>query len=189
MVSTALVCIASAHLPPAAKKLGLLAVGLGLLIGWLAGRLADHFDLTEAGRRARVGAIVLIVLAGQIGMALESWRLHRQDVGAARIDAGLLAAMNKLQSTAPAGDSRSEAARAEIQRSIADELDRQRQRLAENRSFGGYLVHRVSGLGAVGPRGAAAIWIGEALLGSLAAGWMFRRSQRLAPVDRTAKLS
>jgi hypothetical protein len=182
LVATASISLGAVYLPPRVKMLGLFAIGLGLVAGWIAARLASIFDLPAVSRAAGCGIVFLSILGGQIGMAVESHRLFRADEE--RMLAAhpkRLAVLRMLQSVKTPDDPKSKQMADDVRQTIG----------AHGTSFADYLQFRVSEIGVHSHRLAWAIWIVEIGLGSLAGTWIFRR---LAPAPRleasgpTAKL-
>jgi hypothetical protein len=171
LVGTASISLAAVYLPPRVKMLGLFAVGLGLLAGWLAARLAWVFELPAASAIG-CGVVFLVILGGQVGMAFESHRLYREaEQRALKEHPKRAAALSLLQSVKLPDDAKSKQTDADLRKTIG----------VRGTSFADYLQFRVSDLGIESRRGALVIWIVEVALGSLAGSWIFRR---LAPAER-----
>ena len=77
VVATATISIVAVHLPGRVKMVGLFAIGYGLLTGWIAFRLTSTFDLSRIPRRSCIAMACALILVGQVGLGLESWRVQR----------------------------------------------------------------------------------------------------------------
>jgi hypothetical protein len=156
--------LASAHLPPIFKKLGLFAVAYGLLVG-LAGAWLSQFASGVHTRRRLAAALVFVVaIAGQCGIAAESYRIDRADrERRERADPKQALAHKLLESAEEPTDPKSRATFEEFRRSFS----------ASGSSFVEYLQFRVSGIGIRSRWVVALFWGVEILLGGLAAGWVF----------------
>jgi hypothetical protein len=165
ITATAL-AIAFAHFPPDFKKLGLLAVAYGVLAGLAGVWLAPPAARTRFRPWLRTILVVILAVAGQIGIAAESFRLERaEELRLERANPNQLLARRLLESAQEPPDAKS--------RASLDEFRRTHVRAGD--SFGGYLQFRVSNLGIRSKWGAALFWAGEVVLGALAAGWIFSR--------------
>jgi hypothetical protein len=181
LVGTAAISLVAVYLPPRVKMLGLFAMGHGLLAGWLAARLAAMF-IPTASKVVTSALVFLVILGGQVGMAVESHRVYRaaEERGVAA-NPKRAAALRLLQSVKLPDDAKSEKMIAETRKTIG----------ANGTSFTDYLQFRVSELGVQSRRLAESIWIVEIVLGSLAGTWIFRRlarAERLEAFGPPAKL-
>jgi len=177
LLATAAISLVAVHLPPRVKMLGLFAIGHGLLAGWAAARLAAVFDLTAA-KGVWSAIVFVVILGGQIGMAVESNRLDRvAEERAMAANPKRAALWRMLESGKFPDDPES--------KQIAD--DARRTIGARGTSFADYLQFRTSALGIKSRPLAAAIWILEIGLGSLAGTWIFGRltSRRMPTAERT----
>jgi hypothetical protein len=168
-IGTCTLTLAAAHLPPVFKKLGLFAIAYGSLLG-LAGAWRSQFAPGLRTRRGLGMAVVFVfALAGQIGIAAESYRIDRTErERRERSDPKRALANRLLESAAEPSDAKSQAALAELRRAYSSPGD----------SFGDYLQFRVSGIGVRSKRVAAWFWAIELLLGGQAAVWAFCRWSR-----------
>ncbi len=172
LVATASISLAAVYLPPRVKMLGLFAIGYGVFAGWVAARLASAFELPSASKAVGSGVVFLVILCGQVGMAVESHRLYRAAEERALVaNPKRAAALRMLQSVRLPDDPKSKQVVNDVRRTIG----------ARGTSFADYLQFRVSELGIQSRPIAQAIWILEIGLGSLAGTWNFRR---LAPAAR-----
>jgi hypothetical protein len=162
--------LGAAHLPPIFKKLGLFAVAYGLLVGLMAcwldqftGRFREHLGI-------RAAAVVLLTLLGQVGIAVESFRIDRaEQQRREQADPKQLLARRLLESAAEPPDPKSQATLNEFRREYA----------STGLSFADYLRFRVSGIGIRSQSVAVVFWGIEVALGGLAAGWSyFRRAAK-----------
>jgi hypothetical protein len=191
---TAALTLACVHLPPSFKKLGLFAVAYGLLAGWTAARLKFLLDPRPTRIAAWTVLVSLVVLAGEIGLAVESARVRGQALSQTLLlDPASAAALRKFDAQILTSDPKSRESAAAIRQSIERSLQEHARRAAERQSFGGYLRYRVSDLGPRAEGLAIAIWVGEIVAGSLAGAWFFRRimsrkSGRLETAPTVAKL-
>jgi hypothetical protein len=177
LVATASISLAAVHLPPRVKMLGLFAIGHGLLAGWIAAWLTSAFNL-PAGKATWSGVVVFVViLGGQIGMAVESHRLDRAAAERAiAANPKRVAILRMLESSNFPDDPKSKQLAEDARRTIGA------------RGFADYLQFRVSALGIQSRPLAATIWIFEIGLGSLAGIWIFGRltARRMPIAGRTA---
>jgi hypothetical protein len=110
--------------------------------------------------------VFVVILAGQVGMALESQRLGTlAEQKALATNSKRAALLRILESSKFPDDPQSKQTADEALHTIG----------AQGRSFADYLQFRVSGLGIKSRRLAAAIWILEIFLGSLAGMGIFIR--------------
>jgi hypothetical protein len=177
LVATASISLAAVHLPPRVKMLGLFAIGHGLLAGWAAARLAAVFDL-PAGKAVWSAVVFVVILGGQIEMAVESRRLAQTaEERAIAANPKRAALLRMLESGKFPDDPKSKQV-----------IDDTRQTIgAQGTSIADYLQFRVSALGIQSRPLAAAIWFLEIGLGSLAGMWIFGRltSHRMPIAERT----
>jgi hypothetical protein len=182
VVGTATISLIAVYLPPRAKMLGLLAIGQGLLAGWLAAWLAAKFDLRTASRANGCVLVFSVILGGQAGTAFESYRVYRAaEERALAANPKRAAALAMLQSLHLPEDARSEKIVADARATIG----------TNGTSFANYLQFRVSELTIHSRRVATAFWISEIVLGSVAGTWIFRRlapAAELEASDPPAKL-
>ncbi|HEX4070668.1 MAG TPA: hypothetical protein VHX68_05845 [Planctomycetaceae bacterium] len=172
LVATAALSLAAVYLPARVKMLGLFAIGHGLVAGGIAARLASIFELSSASRGATSGVVFLVIVAGQIGMAVESHRLYRaEEERGVAANPKRLAVLRMLQSVKTPDDPKTKQMAADVRKTLG----------VRGTSFADYLQFRVSEIGVHSHRLAEAIWILEIGLGSLAGTWIFRR---LAPAPR-----
>jgi hypothetical protein len=180
VVGTAAISLIVVYLPPRAKMLGLLAIGQGLLAGWLAAWLAAKFDLRSASGMLGLAAVFLIILGGQIGTTFESYRVYRKaEERRMAADPKRALAVRLLQSL-PA-DAKSQKTQTDVRNTIG----------ATGTSFTDYLQFRLLELKVESRRVATAFWISEVVLGTLAGTWIFRRlapAGELEAPDPSAKL-
>jgi hypothetical protein len=166
VLGTASISLAAVYLPPRVKMLGLFAVGIGLLAGGLAAWLARVFELRSPPSILMTAAAFLVILGGQVGMALESHRVFRTaEERALAANPKRAAVLRMLQSGNLPDDAKSEKMAADVRKTIG----------THGTSFTDYLRYRLSELGVQSGRAAWAIWILEIALGSLAGTWIFRR--------------
>jgi len=181
LVGTAAISLVAVYLPPRVKMLGLFAVGHGLLAGWLAARLAATF-IPSASRAVASALVLLVILGGQVGMAVESYRVYRAaEERAVAANPKRAAALRMLQSVKLPDDAKSEKMVAEMRKTIG----------TNGTSFADYLRFRLSELGIQSKRLAESIWIVEIVMGSFAGTWIFRRlarAERLEAPGPPAKL-
>lgn len=164
VVATAAISLVAVHLPGRVKMLGLFAIGYGLLIAWTAFRLQSTFDLSRISRRLCIATVCVLIIAGQAGLALESWRVQRAaEQRKIAADTKRTTALAMIEMASSAGDEKSRAAAAEARQTIGGNV----------RTFPGYLRYRVSELGANAERAAWAIWLGEIVLSTAAGAWLF----------------
>jgi hypothetical protein len=169
--------LAAAHLPPVFKKLGLFALAYGLLVGLIGVWLAQFAPAIRSQLRLGTIVVFLLALAGQVGIALESYRIYRSEQQRRElVDPQQALARRLLESATEPPDPRSQAALDEFRRS----------RGGADASFGGYLQFRVSNIGIQSRHLAWLFWSAELLLGGLAAGWVFRRAARVAINQRAS---
>jgi hypothetical protein len=173
LIAACALALGAAHLPPITKKLGLFAIAYGLLVGLIAGWLMQFAPRLCAWRR--LAAIVfLVVLAGQWGIAAESYRIDRAErESKERSDPKQALARRLIESANEPSDPKSRAAFEEFRRSYGE----------TGASFGDYLQFRVSGIGIQSKWAAALFWAVEITLGGLAASWLFARQTRQTPSD------
>jgi hypothetical protein len=165
LVATAALSLVAVQVPPVAKKLGLFAIAYGLVAGGIAAWLTTALDLKQPRIWRWAPFVFCLVLAGQIGMALESHRLQREAARKALLSDPKRAMLVQLQEAAQAsGDAEAQKEAAQMWRTVG----------GSGPSFRDYLEYRVSALGRRAEQWAAAIWIIEMLLGSVAGAWSFR---------------
>ena len=167
VIAVCALALVAAHLPPIAKKLGLLAVAYGLLVGLIASWLTQ-FSPDSAPRDGwEWRSFLLVAIAGQIGIGVESYRLDRSErERRERSDPKNVLARRLLDSANEPSDPNS--------RATFDEFRRNYSRPGP--SFGDYLQFRVSGIGIQSNWTAALFWGAEVVLGGLAASWIYSRS-------------
>ncbi len=172
-ITAAAIAMAFAHFPPDFKKLGLLAVAYGVLVGLTGVWLAPPAARTRSRPWLRLILVVILAVAGQIGIAAESFRVERaEEQRLERANPNQLLARRLLESAQEPPDAKS--------RASLDEFRRTHVRAGD--SFGDYLEFRVSNLGIRSKWGAELFWAAEMVLGGLAAGWIFsRRSGARSP--------
>ena len=135
--------------------------------GWL-----QRLNCRRPAKAVGSGVVFLVILCGQVGMAVESHRLYRAAEERALVaNPKRAAALRMLQSVRLPDDPKSKQVVNDVRRTIG----------ARGTSFADYLQFRVSELGIQSRPLAQAIWILEIGLGSLAGTWIFRR---LAPAAR-----
>jgi hypothetical protein len=165
VVGTAALSLVAVQVPPVAKKLGLFAIAYGLVAGGIAAWLTTVLELKQRRIWRWAPFVFCLVLAGQIGMALESHRLQRETARKALLSDPKRAMLVELQEAAQAsGDAEAQKEAAQMWRTVG----------GSGPSFRDYLEYRVSPLGRRAERWAATIWIVEILLGSVAGTWSFR---------------
>jgi len=169
VIATCALALAAAHLPPIFKKLGLFAVAYGLLLGLIGAWLIQFTPKVCKARRLGAAVVFALALAGQIGIALESYRLDRSErERRERSDPKETLARRLLESANEPSDPKSRATFDEFRRSYSK----------PGASFGEYLQFRVSGIGIQSKRIGALFWGAEIVLGAVAASWVFfRRTQ------------
>jgi len=159
--------LVAAHLPPIAKKLGLWAVAYGLLVGLIAAWLTQFALGFRAPRRLGMAIVLLVAIAGQIGIGVESYRLDRSEQERReQSDPKNVLARRLLDSANEPSDPKSRATFDEFRRSFR----------RPGPSFGDYLQFRVSGIGIQSNWTAALFWGAEVVLGAVAASWIYSRS-------------
>jgi hypothetical protein len=165
-ITAAALAVAFAHFPPDFKKLGLLAVAYGVLVGLAGMWLAPSVTRVRLRPWLWTSLVVILTVAGQIGIAAESFRVERaEEQRLERANPNQLLARRLLESAQEPPDAKSRAA--------LDEFRRTHVRAGD--SFGDYLEFRVSNLGIRSKWGAELFWAAEVVLGGLAAGWIFFR--------------
>jgi hypothetical protein len=156
--------------PPRLRLIGLFAIALGAVLGWLAGRLA--LTLRMPSRRVAVLGGLLTGATGCIVATILHWQAFSRELKAAeKPSAGQALVARMLQAAeqnAPT-DPESQAALAEFRSSAARALDERRN----HRSFRGYLSHRIASLGLTGVL-PAALWGIEVLLAGAAGALVIR---------------
>jgi hypothetical protein len=171
VIATCGLALAAAHLPPIFKKLGLFAVAYGLLLGLIGGWLSQFTPKVYKTRRLGAAVVFALALAGQTGIALESYRLDRSErERLERSDPKETLARRLLESANEPSDPKSRATFDEFRRSYSK----------PGASFDEYLQFRVSGIGIQSKRRAALFWGVEIVSGALAASWVFLRRTRPA---------
>lgn len=161
------ISLVAVYLPPRVKMLGLFAIAQGLLIGWLAAWLAIQFGLRRVSRILGCTVVFLVILCGQIGTGVESFRVYRSaDEDRVFAKNPKLAALLKNLS----GDAKSANTVADLRKTVG-------------LNFADYLQFRVSELKIQSRRWATVFWISEIVLGSLAGTWFFRRIAPAARLD------
>jgi hypothetical protein len=164
LVATATISLVAVHLPGRVKMVGLFAIGYGLLTGWIAFRLTSTFDLSRIPRRLCIAMVCALILVGQVGLGLESWRVQRTaERRKIAADTKRTTALAMIEMASASGDEKSRAAADEARQTIGGTV----------RTFPGYLRYRVSELGTGAECAAWAIWIGEIALSSAAGTWLF----------------
>jgi hypothetical protein len=165
-IAAGALALAFAHLPPIFKKLGLFAVAYGSLVGLIGAWLAQFAPVLRRRPWVATAVVCLFALAGQVGVALESYRMQRFDEQVReRADPQQQLARRLLESANEPADAKS--------KSTLDEFRRSRE--GPGSSFAEYLRFRVSDIGIRSKWAAVLFWAVEIGLGSLAAGWLFRR--------------
>jgi hypothetical protein len=169
VIAASALALGAAHLPPICKKLGLFAIAYGLLVGLMAGWLLQFSPRLGAWRRMAAAVVFLVVLAGQVGIASESYRIDRAERECReRSDPKQALARKLLESANEPSDAKSRGTFEEFRRVYAE----------SGASFGDYLQFRVSGIGIQSKGAAALFWVVEIALGGLAGGWIFLRRTR-----------
>ncbi len=166
-ISMGAISLAAVYVPPAAKKLVLFAIADGLVLGWVAARLARGLGVGGLPPAGPMTMVFFLSLAAQAGTALESQRLLRaENERALASDRKKLTGLKMLRSAPIPQDPKS--------RETVESM----RRLLEGPggTFADYLQFRVSEIGIKSRRVAAAIWTVEMVLGGLAAAWIFRRA-------------
>jgi hypothetical protein len=167
--ATFALALAAAHLPPIFKKLGLFAVAYGLAVGLIGAWLSQFTPRVHARRRLGTAVVFSLALAGQIGIAAESYRIDRSErERRERSDPKQALARRLLESANEPSDPKARATLDEFRSSHSH----------SGASFSEYLRFRVSGIGVQSKRLAASFWGVEIVLGALAAGWVFFRRTR-----------
>lgn len=175
-VGLAAFTLAAPYAPARMKLLGLFAVVCGLLAGWGVGTLARVLDVGR--NRGSVTIAVVLIVGGQAGLALQSWRLYAAQLEAtyqAEVDLPLAlpqgdgdgGASFDLEGTFRAGD--------ELRSSLREE---RRRELAEKAGFPSFLKHRVSPLGDWASPWPEVFFGIELLLAAAVGTWVFRRTSR-----------
>ena len=157
--------------PPRLRLIGLFAVALGAVLGWLAGRLA--LKLRMSSRRVATAGGLLTSVTGCVVVTLLHWQSYARELQVAdKPNAGQAMIANMLkaaQENAPT-DPEAQAAMLEFQGTAEKALDEARQR----RTFRGYLAHRVASLGLTGVM-PTALWGIEVLLAGVAGAVVIRQ--------------
>ncbi len=184
LVATAALALLAAHLPPAAKLLGLLAIAYGATAGAMAAWIWNSLGEPSSPGLRWGAAVVVLALLGQVGLAAESFRIQRTvRAHSKKNDPKLIMAKIAIESARGSSDP--------TVRRQAEELWRT---VEGNRlTFAEFLQYRVLALGPKVQRLGGVIWGLELVLGSTAAGWFFLRfsrnaSPRLEPAGPPAKL-
>jgi hypothetical protein len=182
VLGAAAISLLAVYLPSRVKMLGLFAVGHGLLAGWLAAWLAQAFRLRMTNWAVACATVFVVIAAGQIGMAVESYRVYRTaEERALAANPKRAAVLQMLQSVKLPDDATSEKSVADVRKTIG----------ASGATFAEYLQYRVSQIGIQSRRLATVFWVVEVVLGGAAGTWIFRRltfSPRLEVSDPPAKL-
>jgi|GEM_PF-2564172 len=194
-VVLAVAALAGGHAPPRIRLLGLFLIAWGAIGGWGLGSLARLLRLHFPGRVAVLG--FLLLLAGQVGLAWESYRVYSQGpLKEVRLlqeqfrndpSRAFVQQFREQQSQAAADDEEA----AEMQRRFEAELERveriRNEKLDEIRSratFRAYLAHRVEAFGGWPAPWPALFWGMEALAGSILGAWIASRMAAAPWCDR-----
>ncbi len=163
-IATGVLALGAAHLPAVAKKLGLFAIAYGLLVGLIGAWLLQFAPGLRGRRKVATAFVVALAVAGEIGIAVESYRIDRTERQRRELaDPKQALAHRLLESAQEPDDPKSRATFDEFRRSYAGTSD----------SFAAYLQFRVSGVGIQSQKLAVTFWVIEVLLGGLTAGWGF----------------
>jgi hypothetical protein len=166
-IAASALALAAAHLPPIFKKLGLFAVAYGVVLGLIGAWLKQFTPGLGSRRRLATAVVVVLVVAGEVGIAAESFRIERsQQSGRERADPKQLLAKKLLESATEPSDAKAQETLDELRRSYG----------GPGNSFGDYLQYRVSSIGIHSKWAAAPFWGIELILGGFAAGWVFYRN-------------
>ena len=156
--------------PPRLKLLGLFAIALGALAGWIAGRLARWREVWQPRMVAAV--TFLLIGAGLVGTTLEN---HRRYAAAMRptyaIDPKMAILMRTLERPPGRGEKGSRG-----DDPFLKAADEHQQAPAERTTLTAYLRHRVRPLGNWSTAAAISLWVAEVLAGSAAGAWVARRT-------------
>ncbi len=153
-----------AHAPARIRLIGLFAVGYGLGAGWLLKQLARK--LAFEGERFIPWLVGLLVVAGQIGLAVESHRLFVNEMRRSlENDKARSALAALLQNNAPEGDPTS--------RKMLDDM---RESLGLHTEFRGYLARRLAPFGRWSSPWPEIFWSLEIAASAAAAVWIASQS-------------
>lgn len=177
LVATAAISLVAVYLPPRMKMLGLFAIAEGLFAGWIAARLALVLGTPAVRGAAGCGVVFLVLLGGQVGTTVESYRLYRAaEIRALAANPKRAAALRMLESVKMPDDPTSAKMVADARKTIG----------VHGTSFADYLQFRLSEAGVRSRRLATFIWLLEIGLGSLAGTWIFRRFMPAARLEAPA---
>jgi hypothetical protein len=166
-IAASALALAAAHLPPIFKKLGLFAVAYGVVLGLISAWLKQFTPGLGSRRRLATAVVVVLAVAGDVGIAAESFRIERSKQSAREnADPKQLLARKLVESASEPPAGMSQEALEELRRSYG----------GPGHSFGDYLQYRVSSIGIHSKQAAAGFWGIELILGGLAAGWVFCRN-------------
>ena len=165
-VAVFVLTLCAVHAPSRIKLLGLFAVAYGLLAGWGTGQLARISGIHSR----RIVAIVSfgVIIAGQVGMALESHRLFAAELRRQYQADPIAALLKQLPFPQQPKD------QAKLKETIEQNRRERARRLAELTSFSAYLQHRVKSLSWSQPW-AVLLWAVEVLLASAAGAFLAGR--------------
>ena len=155
-LSSGVLAMLAAHAPARVRLIGLFAVGFGLIVGWMAVRLAQVFE----ARPTRPTMFSLAASFALVGFVAMTWQTFRLDE------------LTQIKTKEE-----------ELAARLMREFDRQQgivtpdlTRSSSLQRFRGYLTRRVSQLGRWPSPWPELFWWGECVSASVAAGWFAQRS-------------
>lgn len=170
-VLIAALTIVGVHAPAVVKKIGLFAIGYGLLVGWGLGYAARLTGWRTSRSVSGVLAFVVIA-AGLVGLAFESYRQRSAAVQEwLRENPETMLAARMVEQGATPDDPRQRSRHQELQKTIRRRIDP---------GFFDYLAFRLqlSPLRTWPMPWPAVFWIAEVLLGGTAGAWLTVRTMR-----------
>lgn len=186
LIAVTLLSLVGANAPSRIKLLGLYAAGYGALVGFCLNWLA-RLNHVRVGRAVIAAAAVLIV-AGWVGMCLESYRIQAAKLRKKAADEpAALRASRLIGSSPPPEDAESRAIYNDMKQSFAEAAEEQTTeaavqeraaQIAQRTTIQTFLVNRVSPLGHWPLAAAVLFWSAETVIACVAGVWVLRRTDQ-----------
>lgn len=174
VIAVSLAALLAAHLPDRAKLLGLFPLVWGLAAG--AGLRWWAHECHLAAPRWMLLCALLLLLGGEAGIVLETWRGHRSDLQrqfAKDPSAGFV--KQAQQAAATSALEKASPEETALRQQLQAEVERVREVRRQTRSLSAFLRRRLKALGDWSQPWPELFWGGEIVLGSLAGMWILSR--------------
>ncbi len=165
------------HAPARIKLIGLFAVAIGLLGGFILRYLAVLWGLRST--KSLIMTVAVMLLALQIGIVVGAWQRQVRLLDAGTQANPILAQLALQREQVLAGRTEVGSEERKLQDEMLQSIDNNERMflddIEQERRFAWYLQQRLSGFGALTPPWPTLVWSLEVLIGTVAGVWLFRR--------------